>query len=394
MAGKKATEAEEKAKKAAAKGGTELREALSKAKTARQKADEAEERAKKVMALAEGAKNFDTHPVGTGQWMFDSQSPGNYLKVKRNPNWWFGKLVGMPDMPYFDGMRIDVIPDPAIQLANLRAGKIDQLSIDKSTYPQIKDDPKLNVYINPALNIRSLFFMHVKGPCKDIRVRKAISHAIDRKALIVGTQHGLARIASAVYPEDHWAHNPDLKPVAYDPELSKQLLAEAGYGKGLKLKGFAESADTTIVEAIQHMLMKVGIDWKVDALDRAGWMDRIQNLSYDLGLLRGGQSADPEMFTHHIYHNKGNFNRGRTNNEKAVQLFEASRSEVDSKKRQEIYHKFEAALYENYEDVWLWWGLSVVAYRKNVQGWNNDMSKKYGSLFSATHPLWFKDGKR
>jgi len=391
---KKATKAEEKANKAAAEGGAAAKKEESKAKKARKAAEKAEERARKMMALAEGAKNFDTHPVGTGQWMFDDQSSGNYLKVKRNPNWWFGRSVGLPDMPYFDGMRINVIPDPAIQLANLRAGKIDQLSIDKSTYSQIKDDPEFNIYINPALYIRALAFMHVKGPCKDIRVRKAISHAIDRKALIVGTQHGLARIASAVFPEDHWAHNPDLKPVAYDPELSKQLLAEAGYGKGLKLKGFAESADTTLLVALQHMLMKVGIDWQVDALNRAGWMDRLQNLRYDLTLYRSGQSADPEMFSHHMYHTKGNFNRGRSNNEKADQLFEASRSEMDSKKRQEIYHKFEAALYENYEDAWLWWGLSVVAYRKNVQGWNNDMNKKYGSFYSSSHPLWFKDGKR
>jgi ABC-type transport system substrate-binding protein len=391
---KKAIKAEGKAKEAAAKGGAAAKKAESKAKKARKAAEKAEKKAKETMALAEGAKNFDTHPVGTGQWMLDEASPGNYLKVKRNPDWWFGRSVGLPDMPYFDGIRINVIPDPSIQLANLRAGKIDMLSIDKTFYPMIKDDPKFNVYINPALNVMGMFFMHAKGPCKDIRVRKAISHAIDRKALIVGTQNGLARIASAVFPEDHWAHNPDLKPVAYDPELSKKLLKDAGYPKGLKIVGVGSPVDSSIVEAIKHMLMEVGIDWQVDILDRAAGTARLQNLSYDLTVFGGGQSADPDMFSHHIYHPKGNFNRGRANNEKALQLFEASRGEMDSKKRQEIYHKFEAALYENYEDVWLWWGLSVVAYRKNVQGWNNDMNKKYGSFYSSSHPLWFKDGKR
>jgi len=65
-------------------------------------------------------------------------------------------------------------------------------------------------------------------------VRKAISHALDRKALIHGTVFGLGRIASCMYPGDHWTHNPNLKPVSYDPELS----AEAGYPNGLTVKGY------------------------------------------------------------------------------------------------------------------------------------------------------------
>jgi ABC-type transport system substrate-binding protein len=390
---KKAAKAEEKAKKATAEGGAAAKKAESKAKKARKKADAAEERAKKVMALAEGAKNFDTHPVGTGQWMLDEASPGNYLKVKRNPDWWFGKSVGRPDMPYFDGIRITVIPDPSIQLANLRAGKIDYLDINKTQYPMIKNDPNLNIHINPSSNVRGLFFMHAKGPCKDIRVRKAISHAIDRKALIAGTQFGLATMASCLFPDSHWAHNPDLKPVAYDPELSKQLLAEAGYGKGMKLKGMAETGDNTLVAAVKQMLVEVGIDWQVDILERTAWTARHQNLDYDLTLYRT-LVFDPDMLVNFLYYPGGNFNRGRSHNEKAIQLIEASGIEPDWKKRRGIYNKLLTALYDNYEDAWLWYDLSIVAYSKNVQGWNNDMYKKYRSLFSASHPLWFKDGKR
>ena len=77
-----------------------------------------------------------------------------------------------------------------------------------------------------------------KGPCKDIRVRKAISHAIDRKALIAGVNFGLGRPASSLFPPDHWCHNPTLKPVTYDPALSKKLLAQAGYKDGLTVKGY------------------------------------------------------------------------------------------------------------------------------------------------------------
>ena len=74
------------------------------------------------------------------------------------------------------GIKVTVIPDPAIRLANLRAGKIDTMGISKSQYRMIKNDP--NLYVHTFLDNYTafLFFNHVKGPCKDPRIRKAISH--------------------------------------------------------------------------------------------------------------------------------------------------------------------------------------------------------------------------
>ncbi|MBW1711233.1 MAG: hypothetical protein JRJ73_15385, partial [Deltaproteobacteria bacterium] len=80
------------------------------------------------------ATPLDNQAVGTGRFMVEEGRPGNYLKLKRNPNWWFGKSIGLPDMPYFDGWLINVIPDPSVQLANLRAGKIDAMNVDPSQY--------------------------------------------------------------------------------------------------------------------------------------------------------------------------------------------------------------------------------------------------------------------
>jgi peptide/nickel transport system substrate-binding protein len=241
-----------------------------------------------------------------------------------------------------------------------------------------------------------LRFNLAKGPSKDIRVRKAVSHAIDRKALIVGTQFGLARIASGPFPEDHWCHNPELKPITYDPELSKKLLAEAGYPKGLTLKGYMGDTSTSVnvTEAIKAMLNKVGINWQVASLDAAAASDRMKNLDYDLASGGYGYIWDPDLISVNLYHPKGGFNYGRSHNEQAIALIEAGKREVDEAKRQKIYFDLEKVLYENYEDVWLWWHVSIIAYGKRVQGYNNDMYIRWreGQMFS--HPLWFKDGKR
>jgi peptide/nickel transport system substrate-binding protein len=273
-------QAEKEAAEAAGDAAAKSKEKLN---SARKKLAELEERHKKAAALAAGAKEFDHNPVASGPFMLEEGNPGNYVTLKRNPNWWFGKFIGRPDMPYFDGVRVNVIPDPSVSLANLRAGKLDFMMIEPSQYPVIKKDRNLQIYVYPVNHMVGLRFNVTGGPCKDIRVRKAVSHALDRKALIAGVDFGLGRPASALFPDDHWCHNPQLKPVKYDPALSKKLLAEAGYKDGLTLRGYMANTATarTLAEAVKQMLAKVGINWRVDLLDPAAIADRMRKVDYD-----------------------------------------------------------------------------------------------------------------
>lgn len=388
----KAAKAEKKAKKASAKGGEKARKAAAKAEKARRASAKAEEKARSAVSKAKGAKPLDTHPVGTAQYILEDASPGNFLKLRRNPNWWFGKTIGRPDMPYFDGIKAIVIPDPAIQLANFRAGKLDRLSLSKSQYTMVKDDPQFNIHILPRADVASYLFNSAKGPCQDIRVRKAISHSIDRKALIHGTQFGLARIASCIYPENHWCHNPGLKPVSYDPGLAKKFLVEAGYEKGLVIKGIAENdiESQTRIEAIKSMLANVGIELQTESLDPVAVADRVVNLEFDLCAWNYKYVFDPDSIATTFYH--PDMNQKRNYNKKAVELIVAGREEVHFEKRKEIYHKLEKVVYDNFLDVWLWWEMEALSFRKRVQGFNLDMHAKGFVGYHESHPLWFKDG--
>jgi len=346
-------------------------------------------------ALQADAAKYDSQPEGTGPYIVEEASPGNFLKLKRNPNWWFAKASNNPDMPYFDGILVTVIPDPAVRLANLRAGKIDVLTLEKSQYAGVKSDLEFQVYRIPGNHVNALRFNTAKGVFQDIRLRKAVSHAIDRQALIAGTQFGLARLASCMYPADHWCHNPDLKPVNYDPDLSKRLLSEAGYSGGLSVRGYYNntSMGQTIAEAVKSMLAKVGIDWQVDVLAPAAVAARMQAVDYDLA--EGGWVFiyDPDLMATGLYHPAGGFNFGRSKNESAIALIEAGRQEVDREKRQSIYWQLEKVLYDSYEDAWLWWEETAVAYRQAVQGLDLEGYLKYKEAWFWSHPLWFKDGK-
>jgi ABC-type transport system substrate-binding protein len=383
-------------KEAAAATGEAAEKAKAKLDTAKKKLAPLEDQYKKAAALAEGARPLDNHPVGSGEFMFEEGSPGNYLKIKRNPNWWFGKFIGKPDMPYLDGLHVSIIPDPSVRLANLRAGKLDYMVIDPSQYPMVKNDKNLNVYVYPVNWVSSMRFNTQNGPCKDIRVRKAISYALDRKALINGVAFGLGDIAAGNFPYQHWAHNHSLKPIPYNPELSKKLLAEAGYKSGLTIRGYManESSAQTLGEAIKNMLAKVGITWKLEILDPAAIAQKLRKVDYDFAA--GGWSwiYDPDLLVTGLYDPDGGFNYGRSNNKKAIELINAGREETDEVKRTKIYQELEKVVYENFEDAWLWYPKAVTLFHKNVQGWNNDMYWKMKDIQWWAHPLWFKGGKR
>ncbi len=349
---------------------------------------------KKYTELAKGAGPLDINPVGTGPYMFESASTDNYIQLKRNPDWWFGKSIGHPDMPYFDGIRVSVIPDPSVRLANLKAGKLDFILLDATQYRLVKNDRNFNSGAMPMNWLVFLTFNHAKGPCSDIRVRQAISHAIDRKALVMGTQFGLGRVSSCVYPDDHWAHNPDLKPVSYDPGLSKKLLAQAGYANGLTIKGFTLNTPEAqaFAKAVMAMLAKVGITWQPVFLGITGMIEPFRKLDFDVIGNLYPWIQEPDHAATLLYDPASPLNNGRSNNPKALALIKEGRTTVDEAKRAKIYHELEKVLYGNYEDAWLWWPTAVLVSSKNVMGYNKDMHRQYGEGYIFSHPQWFRDG--
>ncbi len=378
-------------KKAAASGATE--KAKAKAKKLRKKADKLAAELAPYKELAKGAKKLDTNPVGSGPYMLEEAKPGNYLKMKRNPDWWFGKAIDMPDMPYFDGRIYMVIPDQSIRLANFRAGKIHSLGIGGEQYDMVRNDKGYQIYRDPGNAWTGLKFNTSSGPCKDIRVRKAITHALDVQLLIDGLGFGLGFRANGPFHYQHWANNPNLKPAEYDPELSKKILAEAGYKDGLVLKGHLPSTTTAVSVAMVTMLEKVGIKWEVDFVDDVAYNDRDKNLEYDLAGSSYYFIFDPDLLITAMYLSDGSFNYGRYSNPEVDKLTKAGRLEFDQDKRQKIYWELVKVLREDYADVWMTFPEYTTITHNVVHGYNAEYRWKGGDGYWFTHFSWFVDGK-
>jgi peptide/nickel transport system substrate-binding protein len=383
-----------KAKKKAAKGDEK---AAGKAAKLTKELVKLEKDLREAEEKAKGLTSSDLLPVGTGPWVFDEYKSGNILKVKRNPNWWYGKSVGHPDMPYFDKRATVVIPDMSVQLANLRAGRIHQMnSLDKALYQKAKKNPDLKMSTSKLYLPIFLQINHNNKALKDPRVRKAITMAIDRKALIEGIFFGLAVPATSFMPHEHWARNQTLKPIEYNPEKARALLAEAGYKDGIKLtQGVVHNAYApfaTMVEPLKHMLSKVGIDWTYQIMDLAATQDKLTNLEYDLSPA-GPLVSDPQTYFNTMYGPKGHSNQGRLKDENLAKMIETASSEMDFEKRKKIYHAIDKYLYDQTMDIYLYYDFEIKAFRATVRGFDSEMFSRWDRLYMATHPLWFKDGK-
>lgn len=207
------------------------------------------------------------HLVGTGPFMFDSWSPGQYIKMKRNPNYW------QPGKPYLDEIVIRNNPDYTTSLMSFKAGEVDMVeSIDPTQYNDLKSQG-YTVAIPPGLAFVFSFRMDSADPNSPFAnplVREAMWYAIDRDGMAQGLGKGTQNPANQLAaPFQGWydSNYPD-KP--YDPAKAKQLLAEAGYPNGFKttLHGDVRGRQDDLV-ALQNYFSAIGVQTTLDVADVA-----------------------------------------------------------------------------------------------------------------------------
>ena len=165
--------------------------------------------------------------VGTGPFKFVEWVESDHITVEANEDYWGGK-------PTVDEILFRVIPDDSSRFLALKSGDIHALEQAVSEdILSAEADPDLYVLARPALNTGYLGFNFMVEEFNDIRVREAVVHAIDRQGLVENFYGAYGEAASNFLPPLVWGHNDAIEDWAYDPDLSKQLLADAGFPDGL-----------------------------------------------------------------------------------------------------------------------------------------------------------------
>ncbi len=232
-----------------------------------------------------GDAGFKRHPIGCGPYKFVEFVAGVKLVGEAFEGYW-------RKAPHIKRIELIHIPEPATRLAMVRRGEADIATFMTGVfYDDAQKDPKLKVYtpLSPVQRIAYIASQwDPKSPWSDVRVRKAASLAIDRKAMVEIHAPGAGAIGALGPKGDPMAVEFPIDP--YDPEQARRLLAEAGYPKGFNGGKFYpyQGGFWPYGEQVANYWKAVGIAVEIALLDRPAWV-----ATREAGKMKGGLFIDP-----------------------------------------------------------------------------------------------------
>lgn len=310
--------------------------------------------------------------VGTGPFMFKEWVPNDKIVLVRNPNWW-------GDGPKLDSIIFRSIPDNSARLAELLAGTIHQADLAQTDVPAAQADPNIKEYVTPSLGVGYIAFQQCTKPFDDVNVRWAIANAVNRKAIVDKFFVEGDSLATGFSPPAIMGSNPNLKPIEYNPDKAKQLLAEAGYPDGFKtefwyipvIRGYFPDAKA-IAEAMAVDLAKVGIEVELKTMDWGAYLESRSEGKFPMWMAGwGSDNGDPDNFIGwHFAHPVGEPKpEDCYNNDKLSQLLIDGAKEPDTAKREKIYQEAEQIVYDDMARLPVAWNAGRVFFRTDVKGY-------------------------
>jgi peptide/nickel transport system substrate-binding protein len=190
-------------------------------------------------------------------------------------------------------------------------------------------------------------FQNETGPTSDLKVREAISYAIDRDAVLQVALFGHGDIDCAFIPRGSWART-DFDCPTYDPDKARELLAEAGYADGgltLRIVTYEHPIYVPAAEVLQQNLLDVGIDAQIDIVERAVWLeDAWRGGNFDITISALTREPDPDGLMSSVFRKGGGNNSSRYFNQAVEDLFDQGKSTSDPDARREIYAELQSIL--------------------------------------------------
>ena len=327
-------------------------------------------------AFEKYGKDFRSHPVGTGPFIFKEWRPGDQIILEANPSYWNGK-------PKVDRLIFKEIPDSQAALLALKRGDVHIMAdVGAQTIPAAKGDPNLVIMTQPGLAVSGVALPFDTKPFNDKRVRQALNYGIDKDAINKSLFGGYAETMTSPLPKAQWGFDPSLKGYPYDPAKAKQLLAEAGYPNGFETefltynspRGY-NSAGADLAVAIQGQLQKLGIKANVRKQEIGAYLAEIRNKTTKYGgiWLQGwtGDNGDPDNFLFELF-GSANIpvtNAARYNNPALDKILVEAQHVPDHAKRVALYSEAQKIILDDAPWIFVNSLMHVRVARKEVQGY-------------------------
>ncbi|MFV2093158.1 MAG: ABC transporter substrate-binding protein, partial [Hyphomicrobiales bacterium] len=247
-----------------------------------------------VIVAPETAATNKSKPVGTGPFSFKSWTKGARVDLVAFPDYWGKK-------PALKSVTFKFISDPAAALAAMMAGDVDAFANFPApeNMKQFEADPRFSVVIGSTEGETVLATNNKKKPFNDVRVRRAIAHALDRQAIVDGAMFGYGTVIGTHFAPHHPAYVDLTGLYPYDLEKARALLTEAGYPDGFKatIKLPPPTYARRGGEIIASQLPKIGIELEIIPVEWAQWLDQVfKNKDYDLTIVSHTEPQDINIY--------------------------------------------------------------------------------------------------
>lgn len=332
--------------------------------------------------LREAPQNW-SQPVGTGPYRFKEMRPGERIVLVANPDYFEGR-------PYLSRVVFRVIPSQATIFLELKAQGLDTASLTALQFARQTEYPAFrkayrkfrypaNAYTYIGFNLRDPRF-------RDVRVRRALAHAIDKRELLQGIILGLGREVTGPFRPGTAAYDPAVPAIPYDPARARQLLAEAGWrernAEGLLVKDgqpFTFTLMTNqgnderrkIAELVQAAWRDLGIGAEIRIMEWAAFIkEYVKKRRFDAVVLGWALGLDPDQFN--IWHSSKtgpeDLNFISYANPEVDELLERGRTTCDPERRAAYYRRIHAILAEEQPLLFLYSRDALPAVAARVHG--------------------------
>ncbi|WP_246039952.1 ABC transporter substrate-binding protein [Sulfitobacter sabulilitoris] len=254
--------------------------------------------------------NSGAATIGTGPYKYVSWEPKGDLVLARNDDYWRG-------MGAWETVVRKEIPNDSSRLAALKAGQVDVINYVSSVdYLALERDPDIDAIKGDSVYIMNLQLdqredtplVRAKdgsdldeNPFRDLRVRQAIDHAIDRETMVDIVLEGLGKPANQMMPAGFFGSSEDIAMPAYDPAMAQELLADAGYPDGFEVDLYCTAdrlpGDGAICQGLGQMLTQVGIKTNVNAVSKTVYFPAQARLEYSMFMNGWGTLTGEASYT-------------------------------------------------------------------------------------------------
>ncbi len=324
-------------------------------------------------ALKARGVDFARSPVGTGPFSITGRT-SDQIVGERNPHYWRVAADGRP-MPYLDRIELNVNPNEAIRLIQLRSGAA-QLSdpVTPKNFDQVRRDPDL-VLLDAKLGpVFMLSYNVTKPPFDNILLRKAFAMGIDRTVLVKAVTGGQGEVLRGTLPSRDWAYDDALQPEPFDLAQSKALYAQSGHKGPITLEVVQRDPDTQVAQIIQAMLKGVGMDVHINVLERLSNLNKVLHQNYEVTLGRASilQMPDPDTIFSSTYGRVASLNYMGFKDEAIFDIVDKAHGEMDQTKRKALYTQIQQQLNDQYLQTFLIWSPTQEVASRRLQGMRRD----------------------